>query len=58
MTKKKSLRRELNVSEKVIILAERIRQKSAPVNFIKKQLKTVLILTKKMCLQSEIRKKK
>ena len=51
MTKKKSLCRELNVSEKVIILAERIRQKSAPVNFIKKQLKAVLILTKKMCLQ-------
>ena len=55
--KKKKLREELNVGEKVLILAERLKTKSAPTSFTNNLFKISLILTKKMVLLQETIKK-
>ena len=55
--KNKKLRKELNVGEKVLILAERLKKKSAPTSFINNLFKISLLLTKKMFLLQETKKK-
>ena len=54
--KNKKLRKELNVGEKVLILAERLKKKSAPTSFINNLFKISLLLTKKMFLLQETKK--
>ena len=48
--KKKKLREELNVGEKVLTLAERLKKKTTQGKFHKQSVQISLILTKKMPL--------
>ena len=51
--KRKKLREDLNIVEKVYVLAERIRKKSAPGSFINSLYRTSAILVKKQYILSE-----
>ena len=48
LTKKRKLRENLNIGQKVLILAKRIKKSQLLANFINKQFKISLTLTKKM----------
>ena len=50
VTRKKKLRQNLEITENVLVLAERIKKNLPPVSSINKQFKIVLIVTKKMHL--------
>ena len=47
MAKRKKLREDLMIGEKVLVLAERIKRKMVPVGFINNLYRTYLILTNK-----------